>query len=47
MINSVIRVVLAALAAATLAVAVALLITSAAQATPEQPNVPVFTYGSG
>ena len=41
------RAVLTALTGAALAVAVAVLMVNAAQAAPEQPNVPVFTYGSG
>ena len=33
--------------AAVLAVAIAVLAVDSAQATPQQANVPVFTYGSG
>lgn len=45
--RSLIRATLTVLVAAVLAVAVALLLVGSADATPQQPNVPVFTYGSG
>ena len=42
-----IRAALTVLVSAALAVVVAVLAVNGAQATPQQPNVPVFTYGSG
>ena len=47
MTKSAIRAVLTVFVAAALAVAIAVLLVTSADATPQQPNVPVFTYGSG
>jgi hypothetical protein len=47
MLKFTVRAALTLLVAAALAIAVAVLMVVGAQATPQQPNVPVFTYGSG
>jgi hypothetical protein len=47
MLKSTILTVLTVVVAAALAVTTALLIVNGAEAVPRQPNVPVFTYGSG